>query len=366
MKVGLVTTQYSPNYGALLQAYSLQEYMRTVLGHDVHIIDYYPPHADSFWSLYPKGSGARHFARNACLFINRRIVKGKKRRLQNDKRFVDEYLRCTTRCRSEEDILALGQFDAYVCGSDQIWNLTRHNDPNWFLYFTRTLPGVLKIAYAPSVADPIPNDAKGDVKRYLSNLDAISVREAEDVRQIQPLTDKPVIDVCDPVFLRDSQEWSDFAVTKEKGAPFILCYFISPDDLAVRAVEAVRRLTGLRVVHLNVNVRDKFQSDTNILDADPREFIGLIRDAEIVCTNSFHASAFSIMFCKNLMIVPKRSANRRMENLLYHAGLPDLFMSKRKIETLTVGDIETDYSSCSGFLDAWVEASKSYLTRSLS
>lgn len=366
MRIGLITTQYSPNYGALLQAYSLQEYMRSEFDADVEVIDYYPSHAQSFWDIYPKGRGFRHLARNLRLMVDRSAVAGKKRRMARNRQFVNEYLNCTRRCTNESDILALGRYDAYVCGSDQIWNLTRHNDPNWFLYFARLMDGVRKVAYAPSVADPIPESEKADVAKYLENLDAISVRESEDVAQIQPLTSKPVVDVCDPVFLRPADQWAQFGVSSGIDEPYIFCYFISPDESAVRAVSKVRALTGLKVVQANVNVRDKFHSEWNVLDAGPREFIGLIQGASYVCTNSFHASAFSIMFRNNLFIVPKKTANRRMGNLISTLGLPDLFATDDRISRLSdVTELTTDYGNCDVRQESWVSFSRRYLADAL-
>ena len=52
--------------------------------------------------------------------------------------------------------------------------------------------------------------------------------------------------------------------------------------------------------------------------AGPTEFIGLIAKADIVITNSFHCSAFSIIMNRQFYVVPRthQKVNSRMENLL--------------------------------------------------
>jgi hypothetical protein len=239
------------------------------------------------------------------------------------------------------------------------------NNSDYFLYFTKNYSCVRKFAYAPSVADPLPEEELGNVRKYLENLDAISVREERDVFQLQPLTDKNVIDVCDPVFLLDDSYWSSIACNHEKiKEPYILCYFLSVSDNAVKTVKKLRELTGLKVVHININNRDKFHSDYNLRSEGPLDFVGLIRDAAYVCTNSFHCSAFSIIFKKNFCVVGKQNANLRMENLMKKAGIKNVFVDAEKVDSWKLENLAVEYGSFNQDV-AWIAESKAYLDQNL-
>ena len=115
------------------------------------------------------------------------------------------------------------------------------------------------------------------------------------------------------------------------------------------------------MVHLNVNERDKFKSDYDIRTACSREFLGYIDDAEYVITNSFHCTAFSVLFEKKFVVVKKKTANSRMESLLSKLGLNYRFIDESKLEKITEKDLEVDYSSASKIVQGFVDESKEYL-----
>ncbi|MCG2759823.1 MAG: polysaccharide pyruvyl transferase family protein [Candidatus Delongbacteria bacterium] len=256
-------------------------------------------------------------------------------------------------------------FDCYICGSDQVWNLRLINDPVFYLDFTKHFKGVKKIAYAPSIADPIPPDLVCKVKEYLKNIDAISVRESTDVEVLKSLTDKPVFHVADPVFLLCAEEWSKLLVSPSIKEPYILCFFIHTDPLAVKAVEKLRRLTGYPVVHVNLNVMDKFHSEYCVYDADPFDFIGYIKNAAFVCTNSFHCTAFSLIFKKNYYIVPRRVVNTRMESLHKVFGVQNRFLNLDKVKSMTIDDLSVDYSKFDIGYEFFRDQSINYLKKAL-
>ena len=127
--------------------------------------------------------------------------------------------------------------------------------------------------------------------------------------------EKKVHLVCDPVFLLSKEEWMTVADTSKcTNEPYILCYFIATSGFAVRAVQEIRRLTGYKVVYLNVNARDNFNSDMVIKRGGPSDFLGLIANAAFVCTNSFHCTSFSIIFQKDFAYL-KESEDERVRTI---------------------------------------------------
>lgn len=60
MKIGILTFHCAVNYGAVLQAYALQEILRS-LGHEVYVIDYRPDYLTEAYcpfKFYPNSSSS--------------------------------------------------------------------------------------------------------------------------------------------------------------------------------------------------------------------------------------------------------------------------------------------------------------------
>ena len=365
MKIGIVTTQYAPNYGALLQAFSLQNYLRNNLkSSEVLDIDYWQKYTRNFWKFVRRKNGIKNKLLNLYFLMHPKMVTSRKKQLKAMWDFRQKYIACTKPYYSVDELENNpDHFDVVICGSDQVWNVSRPEySPVNFLTFAGNWNAKV-ISYAPSVSTKIPDSKKDELRQYLKRFDAISVREKDDVNQIEELTDLPVYHVCDPVFLTTAKEWEAILPQRKIKEKYILCYFISIGEFAPKVVEKIRKLTGLKVVHINVNTRDKFHSEFDMRSADPLEMVSYIRDAEYVCTNSFHCTAFSVMFRKKLAVIKKDVANSRMESLLRMAGALDAFVGAEELETLTIEKLETKYKIDE--LDEWIDQSKKYLIESL-
>lgn len=364
-KVGIVTTHGVPNYGAIIQAYAMQKFLVEELGDEVEFINYVPEKSKRVWRIIKKIKQPKDILRNIYIIINFPAAIKRKIRFNKEKEFVKSNLCLTAECKNEDDILKLPKFDAYICGSDQIWNFLQFDEPIYYLYFTKKIENCKKISYAPSITDKIPEKEYEKLRNYLNNLDAISVREEQDIAQIQPLTSKPVVDVCDPVFLIDPEKWKSIAPKRIIDKPYILLYFLGTNQLARDTVKRIKEITGLTVVHLNINDRDRFNADIDLRTADPLEFISLIRDAEYVCTNSHHCTAFSLMFHKRVTVIRKSNSNSRFDNMIKHCGVESLYFSNDQIPFLTLDDLEVDYSHYDESTEIWIKKSKDFLRDNL-
>ena len=311
MKIAVITTTYANNYGALLQTYALQRFLNENLNQDAIALDYLPPWNRHPWRVLGKARTVKGFLANIYTLLHVKNYISMKKRAEANQKFRDQFIKLSDRqFLSAEDLQAYkDECQCLICGSDQIWNVDMRADkmphPVFFLQFAKDWDNVLKIAYAPSIADPIPEGAKETVMDYISIFDALSVREISDVEPMQLLADKPVKHVVDPVFLLSPTQWEDIATPPKTKEKYILCYFLSYGNLSDRVVNKLRELTGYKVINLNVNQYDKFKSDEIVWDAGAQDFISLIKNAEFVCTNSFHCTAFSIIFRKNFVVVNK-------------------------------------------------------------
>ena len=364
MRIGVITTQYSPNFGALLQTFALQKFIQSIESVElVEVVDYYPEHAKYFWSVYSHSKKVRDILLNVYIFFHRKQIQSRKKQFVLFEGFVKDYIKLSKRYTSETIGESRSAYDVFICGSDQIWNLTRHDDPIWFLYFTKEWKEKIKFSYAPSIADSIPTQYYASVQKYIDNLDQISVRESGDVEQLKKITGREVFHACDPVFLLPDYEWEKLIPEQKIEKPYILCYFISTGDYAVSVVKKLKKMTGLEIVHVNVNARDRFNSEYDIRNCTPFEFAGYIKNAAYVCTNSFHCTAFSLIFKKNFIVVPKKTANSRMESLMQMANIGNRFVYPNQLPNLLESDLVVDYSRFN--LSEWIESSKKFILKGL-
>ena len=362
-----LTTQYANNMGALLQCHALAKYLNIQESVDCKVLQYQPEGYNKSWSFFNKPLTFRDLIKNIYCFLNPNLLVPKIKKQKIMRKFISDYIPLTSEQYKRKDIEQNPpKADAFVCGSDQIWNFKYRRDLTYFFDFVNKEESRI-IAYAPSIADPWKEEDAKFIAPYLKRFDLLSVRETPNLLQVKELSpeNNPTV-VCDPVFLLEKQQWDDIADTKlEPNEPYIFCYFLSVTPLAIETVKKMRELTGLKVVHFNLNALDKFKSEYNIRIAGPTDFVGLIKNATYVCTNSFHCSAFSIIYRRNLMFVPKNMANERITSLVGKFRLSDVFVSKDKIKTMTIEDLKVDYSRTEGCIEGFIAQSKEYLHNAL-
>lgn len=368
MKVLTLTTQYANNYGALLQCYALSKYLNNLDGIECQVIQYYHPTADASWKLIYKPSNFRSLLKTIYTSLNVRYLVKRKSKFKVMKAFMFGYLPLTEeKYTTPESIRSNPPLaDVYICGSDQIWNMMQMVEGK-LIYFLDFAPdNAKKIAYAASIADPWTKDQEAMVAPLLKRFTAISIREKGNLPQVQSLFSKATV-VIDPVFLLNRGQWDELRSNKRViDEPYILCYFLSVTDQMVQTVKKIKKLTGYKIVHLNINALDKFNSDYVIRDADPREFIGLISKASFVCTNSFHCSAFSVIYRRNFTFCPKAHANERIVNLQEVFGLGDVIMTSTRLQNIRKKeDLIVDYSKADCLGSEFIEYSKNFLKDSI-
>lgn len=367
MKIFTLTTQYANNYGALLQCYALCDFLNSIEGVECKVIRYLPDGYNNSWRLIPKARTFRDVLKNIYLIFRLDLLIKRMRKQRVMKEFIKRFIPVTQEIYNRRNILSNPPVgDAFVCGSDQIWNFKYRIDLTYFFDFVDRTKSKI-ISYAPSIADPWTDEQCQFIKPYLGRFDAISIREAGNLSQVNELVPNmnPVV-VIDPVFLICPEKWKTIASHKLcPKEPYILCYFLSVSQLGVKTVEHIRNLTGYKVLHLNLNALDKFHSDYDIRLASPLDFIGLIENASFVCTNSFHCSAFSIIFKRNFMFVPKNMANERVESLINKFKINDVIIREKDLTKIQLSDLNVDYSKSESYLNEFLTFSKDYINKAI-
>lgn len=332
MKLGILTTYHSfeYNYGAALQGFALAKQLQ-LMGHECYVINY----IGNEWT--PSSNTMRDRLNyifsggNLTMKILQRLYKRK--RIQNHKvfqLFVDKNIPIYNRNNAYHytDLKNIAkEFDGFICGSDQIWNPLIHkrsNDKGYFLDFTTE--NQVKIAYAPSIGiNKMPEECIPEFKRLISNFKYLSVREESGAKLIKELTGQKAKVVLDPTLLLEPQEYESITTPlKSPHLPdkYILCY--KWGDIK-ETNEEIRRLSkkfNLPVFALPLSRTVYTDGYPILFNAGPSEFIFLIKNATLLCTDSFHATVFALInntpfitFCRER---PKKeiNMNSRMMNLL--------------------------------------------------
>lgn len=294
MKIGILTFHCAHNYGAVLQAYALQSYL---LGknYDVHIVDYRPNYLTSQYDI---ASWRYRLSKNPVQSVKNIYSKVKHRAEQRARyeRFVD-----FSREFRLSPISQLANFDAYVIGSDQVWStiICKGFDNLYWGNFPHKINAKI-ISYAASIGRSQWNRSELlQATELLNNFHHISVREESAVGVIGSLTNKPVYQVLDPTLLVGKDAFAKVATTPApiKGKAYILTYEVSHMPQLHNFARRLAQKTGLQVYNLEAFPTYK-PLEHPLRTAGPGDFIGMIKNAAFVITNSFHGTCFSILFNK--------------------------------------------------------------------
>lgn len=335
MKIGILTFHCAHNYGAVLQTYGLQEYLKSC-GHDVEIIDYRPTYLTRGYEAFPlpdlrKISLLRRCKRLAywCVTLPWRLraFPVRVRRRRGFEKFISEKLNLSRNRFKEGGRVPAENYDAIFFGSDQIWspNHTHGADRVFFGDFPAP-SGTRKIAYAASAG--AASETLGEntfVANALKNFDAISVREANLAAALQPKTDLKIETVLDPTLLVDKSIWEKLAVPPKTQKKYVLVYQVSYNPEADRIARELAEQIGAEVV----SVWAGYSLRGNMLKTEtPEQFVGWFKNAACVVSTSFHGTAFGLIFEKPLYYVGRGdAAENRPKQILNALGLSDRYIS---------------------------------------
>lgn len=313
-KVGIITIPRADNYGSVLQAYAVQQFINETEP-DNELIDYVSPFLVGRYKLWNIKKGnllvkAKSLVRN-CLTYNGRI---KKKRKYAEFRKLMKFSEKTI--YSADDI---ERYEKYIVGSDQIWN-TRITDydQTFFLNFVNEIES--KIAFSVSMGYVDRSDKEIEFyKKMLTNFKWIGVREKSDIQFVKSIAvAADTVDyIIDPTLLISEENWSNLLKERIIKEDYILVYSFGNDSKVIKRAKNLSEKNHLPVYIIADEWRKKnLDGFNNLSGVGPIEFINLIAYAEHIVTNSFHGTAFSIIFRKQFTIVPYKGTENRVLTLL--------------------------------------------------
>lgn len=367
MKIKTITCHEVYNHGASLQEHALLKYLEE-LGHNAEAIHYKPPYLSRHLNLWEISNHKYkiNFVVKALYVLAKlptRLVDLKRKKAFDN--FSKNHIKTGKKLyKSNNELKAnLPLADAFICGSDQIWNSLFENgkDPAFYLDFVPD--DKLKISYAASFAiDSIDNGLKPFVKKQIKRLNYVSVRETSGLTILKELGVTTAIQVLDPVFLLDKKYWKEnfTFLIQEK---YILIYDFDSNSLIKKIALKLAKENDFKIYTVNKNIK---YADSNFWLKGPEYFLSLLVNAQLVISNSFHAVAFSLIFEKQFLVVNREeNINTRMRDLLDVLNISDLLISNSDIDSVSLQPINS-YESINKDLDISIKRSKNFLQKALS
>ena len=325
MKIGILTFHYAHNYGAMLQAYALCTKLKS-FGHNAEIVDYRLPY------IYNNHERLGLYAFYKKKYTTENCIVGALKTIKNYPRyyfrptkwykfedFLNNVMPKSDRLYSTKDINKQG-YDVIICGSDQIWN-TRLTGELIPLYFCDGLDAKIKLTYAASNGNEyIEPKYISDFSRLFKNLDYVSIREKglSDYLNYNGFKNTCVLD---PVFLLSKEEWQKVAA-KPIESNYLLTYSFDETPGFFEFAYNVANKLGKKMIVFTFEKRQNLSDDIKqFYNGGPKDFLGYLINADFIITNSFHGTAFSIIFRKQFYSIPPKYGRERIDSLLSTFGL---------------------------------------------
>ena len=369
MKIGILTYHRAHNYGALLQAFALKTWLEKE-GHDVEFIDYWPQYHSAEYQLLPHFKTQSFKGKiKSIIYLILGFKKLIKRRNCYEK-FIFQHLELPPKpsfTKKEEIINTRCFYDIVIYGSDQIWRKQNYPLFKGFdeVYFGSFINTQKKISYAASMGD-IKLDSATDynfLKSHLNQFDKISVREQDSQKLITKLLNKNTELVLDPVFLLHKNQWINFIPKQRRGRnKYILLYQLRQSKESVELTKMIKNEYNYNIIEISgrfnpFKVGDKYKQTLN-----PFEFLGLVQNAEIVVTTSFHGTAFSIIFEKQFYALGMGNKAERAKTLLRLLGISNHYLEN--IESVDFSQ-KIDYKIVMNKLQENISQSVAFLRNTL-
>lgn len=345
--IGIVTFHGSHNHGSMLQAYATQQAISS-LGYSCEIINFRMQSQKEYYALYQTKYGKMRFFRGLLLAP---IHYTRKKCASKFEEFLSTmYTLSGEELQTYKDLEKIcDKYDIYLSGSDQIWSghIPEFKESKvdytgvYFLDFVA--PDKRKISYASSTGTATLEELE-QKKSLLEQYSFISVRESSGAACLNKFLDSHVSVMPDPTLLLSGEQWREIERKKPLvNGKYIFLYTlggIRPGLMWARYLTKLGCKFGLKVVCVAPFFPIAFPGVTCLVNVGPKDFINLIDNAELIITDSFHGTAFSINLEKPFysLSLPQRKDERKI-NLMNQ-----LELGERNL--LSYSDIEkiTDYS----------------------
>ena len=346
-KVSLITLQYINNYGSVLQTFASQMYLQGK-GCSVETVNYTRENC-RFENL--RESMKAYYKQKGLFFklpfvSDLLVYRWKKLHLKRNEvfeKFRNEKIYLSKEYFSIEDMIKEPPTADYYCvGSDQVWNY-QYNDGVLPEYFLRYAPkGAKKFSLASSIGiKKIEDEKKGTlIKEYLEDFSLITVRENTAKELLDDLGVNNCHQILDPTLLISKEKWiSTFGLKENLNKKYVLVYQLNPCKEMDEFAEEIAKKKGCKLIIISNNIRLSVPGAEIIDNPTVEQFLELILNAKCVVTDSFHGTAFSLNFNKELFSWLPNAYSTRLTSILEMMGLRERAFMKNESRWETLAPI---------------------------
>ena len=351
-KISVITLHRIVNYGSVLQAYATQEVLEKK-GYDVEFIDYYPERMHMLGMLKRIKNKGDKFRKSFIIRNVARIIMFPSYvlRFKRFHGFIKKKLNLSNRIYKNEEDFSKNppKADFYCTGSDQVWNSGWNEkiDHPFFLDFETN--GKKCFAYAASFGKGKLEDwEKEETKKLLMKYSDIAMREKSGVEILENLGIHSGINVLDPTLLLSGNEWSKVASKKYKNKKYIFVYNLNRNKKIDAYVEKLAKEKNLDIYYVSYALHEFYKKGKMKCNVKVEDFISLIKNATYVVTDSFHATAFSINFNTQFMIVFPEKYSTRVKSILEITNLQSRIVDD--YNDVSLANYEVDFDEANKIL----------------
>ncbi len=366
-KIGTITFHSPYNYGSSLQAYALQETVKKICNQycEYKIINLRTEKQKYMYEIDNEKSYINKLIKRVLLKDYKEKYKIKNQKFED---FINNKLNVTREYKTYEELEKENfDFDYYISGSDQLWNL-RAFDFDWAYYLGFVNKGK-KISYAASFGPKkltFTEEEKIKIQKYINDYSNLSVREQGSYDTIYELNGKKAEINMDPTILLEKKEWEKL-IPKENvvSGEYILYYSLGQDKENIELVEEISKKMKLPVITTRYSGRNElFTNFKRIYDVGPVEFLNLLSNAKLVLTTSFHGTIFSVILNTPFFSINADKDYRRL-TLLKTMGLETRNINKNNMEEKLKNAFEINFENSNSKIKNEKEKSIEYLRKAL-
>lgn len=270
--IGIMTFHWATNYGAVLQAYCLQEYLKEC-GFNAEIINYKPYMYDKTWGNFFKNP------KNIKYILTFPTERKKEKMLEQ---FRNKYLTLSSRYNTCAEIDRHGKvYDILISGSDQVLNpsftTSGEGTASSAYYLSFGNKDVKRLGYAVSFGCEIyPEEASLLSKHWIQNFDVVGVRETTGIKVLEQLIfEKRKEIVPDPTILYGKKIFSKLGISHSDEKCTYTCVYMLRNVISIKGdVKYIDDKHEARSMH---------------------DWLHLICNAKNMITNSYHGMIMAIL-----------------------------------------------------------------------
>lgn len=366
-KIDIITLHRIVNYGSVLQAYATQHIFEKE-GYKVEFIDYYPERMHMSGMLKRIKNKSNKLKKSLIFRTIARIVMFPSyiQRFHVFKKFIKNNLNMTEKTYLTEQQIKDNPpvADLYCTGSDQVWNTGWNEkiDHPFFLDFETN--GKKCFSYAASFGkNKLEDWEKEETKKLLSKYSYLSMREVSGVEIAKDLGYKKAINVLDPTLLLNKDDWSKLISNKYENQNYIFVYNLNRNKKIDRYVEKLAKEKNLKIYYVSYALHEFYKKGKMKCNVNIGDFLSLIKNAKYVVTDSFHATAFSINFNTQFMIVFPDKYSTRVKNILEITNLESRIVDNP--EDIYLADKKIDFANANRVLEGQRSIANNYISEVL-